>query len=709
MVAKVTNITPEKILQKYFGYSKFRPHQGEVINHVLSGNDAVVLMPTGGGKSICYQIPALMFSGVTIVISPLIALMKDQVQSLESNGVSAAFFNSTLTEVEEKDILERLVQRQIKLLYVSPERLYTPRFFELLQQIEVSLFAIDEAHCISSWGHHFRPEYRKLNALKKQFPNIPVVALTATADRAVRTDIGEMLQLHQPKYFISSFDRPNLSLAVLPGQKKYQQIVQVIRRNRDESGIIYCSSRNATEKLAEKLEKAGFKAGAYHAGLSADDRSRIQDDFIKDKVHIICATVAFGMGIDKSDVRYVIHHNMPGNIESYYQEIGRAGRDGMPAETILFYSYRDVQTHLSFIEELPEEKYQQIQRTKLEQMQRYAEGQICRRKILLSYFSEAPGDDCNNCDVCQNPPKYFDGTVPAQMALSAIIRTGQRTGISTLIDILKGSMSPTVRQMGFNQIKTFGAGREYTAFDWQLFVQQFIQQGIIELDYKDHYNLKTTSISDDILFKKSQVKLVSSDTVKERLAEQKKQNTAFKSSTSVVNESLFEHLRKLRKEIADGLGKPAFVVFSDATLKDMSGKAPTTIDEFLEVSGVGEHKAQQFASRFLKAINEYTSGKSMGNAYTESWELFQKGFTVEQIAIRRQLHETTIYSHLSTIVNKGIPIDMYSVVDQYEINMVKGAVSALGENCPVKSYFDHLERQVAFGKVRLIITWLENQ
>ncbi|MCL3780149.1 DNA helicase RecQ [Prolixibacteraceae bacterium JC049] len=709
MIAKTTIQLPEKVLQKHFGYSTFRPQQLEVITHVLEGNDTVVLMPTGGGKSICFQVPALILPGVTVVISPLIALMKDQVQSLEANGIKAAFFNSTLSETEEHVILDRLNKGEIKLLYVSPERLYTPRFFELLQQINISLFAIDEAHCISSWGHHFRPEYRKLSALKKQFPAIPVIALTATADRAVRTDIGEMLQLQQPKYFISSFDRPNLSLAVLPGQKKYQQIVQIIRRNRDESGIIYCSSRNATEKLAEKLQKAGFKAEAYHAGLNADERSSIQDKFIQDRIHIICATVAFGMGIDKPDVRYVIHHNMPGNIESYYQEIGRAGRDGLPAETVLFYSYRDVQTHLTFIEELPDDKYQQIQRTKLEQMQKYAEGQICRRKILLSYFSEAPGDDCNNCDVCQNPPKYFDGTVPAQMALSAIIRTGQRAGITTLVDILKGSMSPMVRQLGFNHIKTFGAGREYTAFDWQLFIQQFIQQGIIELDYKDHYNLKTTEISNDILFNKSTIKLVSSETVRERLDEQKKQNTAFKTVTSVVNESLFEHLRKLRKEIAEQLGKPAFVIFSDASLKDMSGKAPTSIDEFLEVSGVGEHKARQFAAPFLKAINEYTSGKTQGNAYTESWELFQQGLTVEQIAIKRRIHETTVYSHLSTVIGKGIPIDIHNLVDQYEINMVKGAVAQLGNNQPIKTYFEHLERQVSFGKVRLIFTWLEAQ
>ncbi|TKG94648.1 DNA helicase RecQ [Puteibacter caeruleilacunae] len=708
LFATNTDRSLEKTLRRHFGYSTFRPQQREVITHLLEGKDAVVLMPTGGGKSICYQLPALVLDGLTLVVSPLIALMKDQVESLKSNGIEAAYLNSSLTPEEEQSIRIKLNQGKIKLLYVSPERLYTQSFFQSIPELNVKLFAIDEAHCVSSWGHHFRPEYKKLSALKRSFPNVPVVALTATADKAVRSDIGELLGLRNPKYFISSFDRPNLSLAVLPGQKKYEQIVKIIRRHRDSSGIIYCSSRASTERLAEKLAVAGFNADFYHAGIDAESRSKVQDDFISGRTAIICATVAFGMGIDKPDVRFVIHFNMPGNLESYYQEIGRAGRDGDPAETILFYSYRDVQTHMKFIDDISDNKYKEIQKAKLERMQEFAEGQVCRRKILMTYFGEIPEEDCKNCDVCENPPRYFDGTILAQKALSAVMRVQQKANISTLIDILKGSMSSTVKQFGFHQIKTFGAGSDITAFGWQLFFQQFIQQGIVELDYKDHYNLKLTPLSNAILFEGKQVKLVTPDTIKERQESQKKKIKK-EVSTGPVDASLFEILRQLRNTLAGEINRPAYVVFSDASLRDMATKAPQSYGEFLDIHGVGEHKANQYADIFIDAIDSYLSGKQKGNAYKETADLFKEGYKITEIARMRNMQETTVYSHIAHLMTNGEKINIHELATPREISGVEEATFIYGYDDPLKHYYDHLDGKVDFGKIRIILTWLKIQ
>jgi ATP-dependent DNA helicase RecQ len=592
----------DQLLQKYFGYKEFRPPQKEVITQVLAGKDCVVLMPTGGGKSICFQLPALAMEGLTVVVSPLIALMKDQVQSLQSNGIEAAYLNSSLQANEEQIIIEQLEKGQIKLLYVAPERLFSKNFLQRLHDFKVCLFAIDEAHCVSSWGHHFRPEYIKLAQLKERFPKIPVIALTATADKTVRADIGQLLNLNLPNYFISSFDRPNLSLAVLPGRKKWEQVQGILQKYKNKCGIIYCTSRAATEKLSQQLKDSGVIAGHYHAGMDAAARDKAQNDFILGQMHVICATVAFGMGINKTDVRFVIHYNLPGNLESYYQEIGRAGRDGLPAETILFYSFKDVQTHMDFIDEVKDPVYKKIQLAKLDRIKEYAEAQICRRKILMTYFSEVPGSDCKNCDVCTNPPKFFDGTLLAQMALSASKRMNEQVGVSTLIDVLKGTHSVSVLSNNYAQVKTFGAGSKTTAFAWQLFIQQFIQLGLFEIDYKDHYNLKLTDASNDVLFKQKTVQLVTPETIKERQESQKVIKPAAVSKEA-IDEDLFEALRSLRKKIADKMKKPAFVIFSDASLRDMCQKLPTSNSEFLQINGVGEHKAKLFGEAFLKVIN----------------------------------------------------------------------------------------------------------
>lgn len=605
MIIKHDKNTLYQKLKTHFGYNSFRDQQEAIITHILEGNDTIVLMPTGGGKSLCYQVPALLLEGLTLVISPLIALMKDQVQALNANGIPAAYLNSSLSSTEEKEIEGQLERNELKLLYVSPEKIFGQNFLSFLTLLNIQLIAIDEAHCVSSWGHHFRPEYQKLYLLKNKLPNATMVALTATADKAVRSDIGQLLGMQSPKTFLSSFDRSNLSLSVLPGQKKWEQIRRIVRKYANKSGIIYCSSRKSTESLAAKLKSEGVKAACYHAGMMNRLKEKTQDAFIQGDLDVICATIAFGMGIDKPDVRYVIHYNMPGNLESFYQEIGRAGRDGQDSDTILFYSYRDVQTHLGFASDIDHEVYRDIQIAKLNRMQEYAEAQVCRRKILLSYFSETLEEDCNNCDVCENPPKFFEGTLLAQMALSAVARTQQKISLSTLIDILKGFYTEVVRENKYHDIKTFAVGKKTTAVAWQLYIQQLIQQGILELDYKDHYNLKLNDYSWRVLKGEVSVKLVSYDVIRERQERQKKQAKTAPKVILESNPSLYEHLRKLRQKLAAQINKPAFVVFSNASLKDMSAKAPTNLDAFLQVNGVGEHKAAHYGKQFIEAILEF--------------------------------------------------------------------------------------------------------
>jgi ATP-dependent DNA helicase RecQ len=599
---ELVSSSPLDLLERHFGYKTFRPQQQEVIDHILAGHDAVVLMPTGGGKSLCYQIPALAMDGLTVVVSPLIALMKDQVQALQGNGIPAAFMNSSLGYAEEQAISEQLRKGELKLLYLSPERLFAQNVLDWLSGLKVKLFAIDEAHCISSWGHSFRPEYKRLNTLKQRFPDVPVIALTATADRTVRGDIAQHLGLRNARMFVSSFDRPNLSLAVLPGVDRWKSIERIMARHAGQCGIIYCGSRDATEKLAAKLRNIGVRADYYHAGRAAEERSEVQDEFISGRLHVICATIAFGMGIDKSDVRFVIHYNLPGNLESYYQEIGRAGRDGQSSETILFYSYADVQGQMYHIDKVEDEQYKRILTAKLERMKEYAEAQVCRRTILLSYFSESTGAPCGNCDVCKDPPKYFSGTLTAQKALSAVVRCREQLSMSVLIDVLKGTRSSDVLEKRFDQVKTFGVGADTSAFAWMMFIQQFIQYGLVEIDYKDHYHLKITTTGKSVLQGEREVRLVSPETVKERQERSKKAKVLTVAEPTAASADLLQRLKDLRKVIAKEIGKPAFVVFSDATLIDMAEKRPTNVYEFRLVNGVGDHKVKTYGERFLAVI-----------------------------------------------------------------------------------------------------------
>lgn len=599
-------------LKTYFGYDSFRPLQEEIIRHILDGNDALVLMPTGGGKSICYQLPALLREGTAVVVSPLISLMKDQVEALCANGISAGALNSSNDETENAALRRACTESRLKLLYISPEKLLAEANY-LLRDMHISLFAIDEAHCISQWGHDFRPEYAQMGILHQQFPHVPIIALTATADKITREDIIRQLHLNHPRTFISSFDRPNLSLTVKRGyqqKEKSKTILDFIARHPGESGIIYCMSRSKTESVAQMLQKQGIRTAVYHAGLSPSLRDEAQDDFINDRVQVVCATIAFGMGIDKSNVRWVIHYNLPKSIESFYQEIGRAGRDGLPSDTLLFYSLADLILLTKFATESGQ---QNINLEKLQRMQQYAESDICRRRILLSYFGEIADHDCGNCDVCKNPPERFDGTVIVQKALSAIVRTDQQIGTGVLVDILRGNMSPEVVGKGYQQLKTFAAGRDVPARDWHDYLLQMLQLGYFEIAYNENNHLKITSAGSDVLFGRATARLV---VIRREETNETKRGRKRKATVpaqelplglpNTENEALFEALRKLRKRLADEEALPAYIVLSDKVLHLLSTSRPTNLEEFGNISGIGEHKKKKYGKEFINLIRKYS-------------------------------------------------------------------------------------------------------
>lgn len=603
-----------ELLKHFFGFNSFRNNQEAIIDHVMAGRNALVLMPTGGGKSICYQIPALAMEGTAIVVSPLISLMKDQVETLKANGIEAAALNSDSTNETDTVVRRKCMSGDMKLLYMSPEKLLTEIPY-LLSHIKISLFAIDEAHCISQWGHDFRPDYTQLGQLHEHFPDVPIMALTATADKVTRHDILEQLKIQDAKEFISSFDRPNLNLSVKRGFKdseKMSFILNFIKARPYESGIIYCLSRKTTEKVAEKLRVKGINALPYHAGLSNQERSQTQSRFKNDELQVVCATIAFGMGIDKSNVRWVIHFNMPKSIESFYQEIGRAGRDGAPADTVLFYSIADI---IQLSEFAKASGQQDVNMDKLKQMQQYAESSVCRRRILLNYFNEQTVSDCGNCDVCQNPPQRFDGTRYVQMALSAMKRTNEQVRLTTVTEILVGMRSATVTKNGYDQLPTFGVGRNVSVQDWNDYLLQMLQMGFFEIVYNERRRAVVTAAGEDVLYGRESAQLCTIDrSVKAEPRRRKPRLTleiptisipGLPPTTGVEDPKLFEALRQLRRQCAEEEGLPPYIVFSDKVLHTLATQKPSTIEQFGLVSGIGEYKCQKYGTRFLAMIQKF--------------------------------------------------------------------------------------------------------
>ncbi len=593
-------LSPSEVLKEVFGFSAFRAPQEEIVRDLLAGHDVFVLMPTGGGKSLCYQIPALVKSGTAVVISPLISLMKDQVDALRENGVRAAFFNSSLGAKEASSVLRSLEAGELDLLYIAPERAMVGEFLEMLVRLPISLVAIDEAHCVSQWGHDFRPEYVRLGALRDRLPTIPFIALTATADGHTRQDILERLNLKNPRVFVAGFDRPNIRYTVTFKHQPLNQLLDFLAQKEDLAGIVYCLSRKRVEKVAEDLRAKGFKASAYHAGLGAEERSRVQEAFQKDDIRIVVATVAFGMGIDKPNVRFVVHFDLPKNVEAYYQETGRAGRDGLPSEALLLYGAGDIGILRSLISEMSNPAQKAIELEKLKGIVNYAETQGCRRQHLVSYFGEPHPGGCDNCDTCLSPSDSYDATQDAQAVFMAVYETGQRFGVKHVVEVLRGADNERLGRFGHDRLKIYGAGKHRKQEEWEGIVRQLLQQGFLRVEDSKFPVLKLTPMTKPVLREGQQVKLLQPK-VRPRRERRPKRGSG---PQLTYEEALFHKLRDLRRRLADAQGVPPYIVFGDQTLMEMAARKPNTREQLMGVSGVGQFKLDKYGDEFLSLLTD---------------------------------------------------------------------------------------------------------
>lgn len=714
---------PHTILESVFGYTEFRHNQEEIITHLLKGKDAIVLMPTGGGKSLCYQVPALCLPGVTIVVSPLIALMKDQVDALVLSGVKAAFLNSSQSSGEQSFILQQLRRNELKLLYVAPERLVGGeiQFLRFLQDIPVSLFAIDEAHCISQWGHDFRPEYRVLSQLKEQFPSIPIIALTATADALTKKDIIEQLHVTDYRVFENSFNRPNIYYYIKPKKGFYDVLVDYLEEHKEDSGIIYCLSRVATEKLAEDLRADGISAAAYHAGLEKAIRDERQDLFLKDDIRIMVATIAFGMGINKSNVRFVVHADLPKNMEGYYQETGRAGRDGLHSEAILFYGAGDVMKLRGFaqVEDNPEQT--KILLKKLDQMVGLCETRSCRRKYLLNYFGEDAPDYCGSCDNCLDKPTLKDSTIVAQKILSAVYRLNQSFGMNYVVDILKGSNSEKIREQ-HKKLSVYGIGKETPREEWLHYVKELVHYGYLQNSGGEYPVMKLTDKSNAVLFKNEKAFL--SAPIQVTIA---KEPVIYQQHD--YEKELFEELKKLRNRIAHEENVPAYLIFSDSTLLDLATYLPLSKNDLPKISGFGEYKIERYGRPFLEKIEDYCNDHSLTTrielkqpAKTRktqkivapreratdtkkiSYDLYRSGKSISEIAAERGFSLMTIETHLSHYVTTG-EIDVNEFVSQDKQELITEAANKYGR-MGLKLLKDNLPGNISYMEIKMMVAAL---